>query len=75
MSAVRDGRVAISATRDGPVLLRAGDELVAAGADGLTLAGPEGGYLRVSGDLAALPGKPGYHRLLDGRGATLALTP
>jgi len=75
LSAVRAGRVAISATRDGPVLLRHDGELVAAGADGLTLAGPEGGYLRVHGDLATLPGKPGYHRLLDARGATLALTP
>jgi hypothetical protein len=75
LSAVRAGRVAISATRDGPVLLRQDDEFVAVGADGLTLAGPEGGYLRVRGDLATLPGKPGYHRLLDARGATLALTP
>ena len=53
-------------------LARAG---VAVGADGLTLAGPEGGYLRVRGDPATLPYKPGYHRLLDARGATLALTP
>ncbi len=74
LSAVRDGRVAISATRDGPVLLRVGDEFVAVSADGLTLAGPEGGYARVPGHLATLPGRPGYHRLLDGRGATVALT-
>jgi hypothetical protein len=75
LSAVRAGRVAVSATRDGPVLVRLDGELVAAGADGLTLAGPEGGYLRVRGDLATLAGRPGYHRLLDPRGATLALTP
>lgn len=75
LSAVRAGRVAISATRDGPVLLRIGEELVAVDADGLTLAGPEGGYRRVSGDRATMPGRPGYHRLLDARGATLALTP
>jgi hypothetical protein len=79
LSAVRAGRVAISATRDGPALLRvdAGPdgELVAVGADGLILASPEGPYLRVSGDVATLAGKPGYHRLLDARGATLALTP
>jgi hypothetical protein len=77
LSAVRAGRVAISATRDGPVLLRADGgsdgDLVAVGADGLIVAGPEGPYLRVSGDAATLPGKPGYHRLLDARGATLAL--
>jgi hypothetical protein len=79
LDAVRAGRVAISATRDGPVLLRsacdADADLIAVGASGLTLAGPEGGYLRVSGDLATLPGKPGYHRLLDSRGGTRALTP
>jgi hypothetical protein len=79
LAALRAGRVAISATRDGPVLLRAdGDPaggLVAVGADGLILAGPEGPCLRVRGDMATLPGKPGYHRLLDPRGATLALTP
>jgi hypothetical protein len=79
LSAVRAGRVAISATRDGAVLLRAdgspGGDLVAVGADGLILAGPEGPRLRVSGDVATLPGAPGYHRLLDGRGATVALAP
>ncbi|HEX3959239.1 MAG TPA: CehA/McbA family metallohydrolase [Trebonia sp.] len=79
LSAVRAGRVAISATRDGPVLLRvnagSGGDLVAVGADGLIVTGPEGPYLRVSGDRATLPGKPGYQRLLDARGATLALTP
>jgi len=79
LSSVRSGRVAVSATRDAPVLLRvdAGPDgdLVAVGADGLILAGPEGPYRRVGGNVATLPGKPGYHRLLDARGATLALTP
>jgi hypothetical protein len=74
LAAIREGQVAISATRDGPLLLRVDGGLVAVDADGLTLAGPEGGYLLVNGDLAVLPGKPGYHRLLDARGATLALT-
>jgi PHP domain len=76
LAAVQAGRVAISATRDGPVLLRQGDgDFVAIDGDGLTLAGPEGGYRRVPGRVATLPGKPGYHRLLDARGATVALTP
>jgi hypothetical protein len=79
LSGVRAGRVAISATRDGAVLLRpdGGPEgdLVAVGGDGLIVAGPEGPYLRVSGEIATLPGAPGYHRLLDSRGATVALTP
>jgi hypothetical protein len=75
LSGLRSGRVAISADRDGPVLLRLDGELVAVGADGLTLAGPDGGYRRVRGDLARLPGVDGYHRLLDPNGATRALTP
>jgi hypothetical protein len=75
LSGLRSGRVAISADRDGPVLLRLDGELVAVGADRLTLAGPDGGYRQVRGDLARLPGVGGYHRLLDPNGATRALTP
>ena len=73
LDGLRAGRVAISATRDGPVLLRLDGELVAAGADGTILAGPQGPRARVRGDLDRHPGAPGPHRLLDARGATLAL--
>ena len=55
------------------MLLRQDGELVAVDADGTTLAGPQGPRARVTGDLARLPGAPGPHRLLDARGATLAL--
>lgn len=72
---LRAGRVAISATRDGPVLLRADGELVAAGAEGTILTGPDGPRARVTGGLAAFPAEPGCHRLCDPDGATLALTP
>jgi hypothetical protein len=75
LDGLRAGRVAISATRDGPVLLRHDGDLVAVDADGLTLASIDGPYARVSGDLARFPGVPGHHRLLDGEGATQALTP
>jgi hypothetical protein len=75
LDGLRAGRVAISADRDGPVLLRHDGDLVAVDADGLTLAGPHGPCARVSGDLARFPGNPGYHRLLDPDGATQALTP
>ena len=75
LAGLRAGRVAISATRDGPVLLRDSGDLVAAGADGLVLAGPDGPYRRVAGDLARMPGAPGYHRLVTLAGATVALTP
>ena len=91
LSGLRAGRVAISATRDSAVLLRPDGrpdghrdgrpdgrpdgDLVAVDGDGLILAGPEGPYRRVSGPLATFPGAPGYHRLVDSRGATVALTP
>jgi hypothetical protein len=72
---LRAGRVAISAERDGPVLLRHDGDLVAVGADGLTLAGPQGPCARIRGNLARLAGAAGPHRLLDPGGGTLALTP
>jgi len=81
MDGLRAGRVAISATRDGPVLLRERDRpgepggLVAAGGDGLVLVGPDGPSRRVTGDLARLPAAPGYQRLVDpAAGITVALT-
>jgi hypothetical protein len=75
LEGLREGRVAISASRDGAVLLRDGASLVAVGADGLILADSEGPRRRVAGDLVRLPGAPGYHRLLTPSGATVALTP
>jgi len=68
------GRVAISAGRDGPALLRVDGELVACGADGTILAGPDGPKRRVRGDMARFAGDAGHHRLVDLSGATLALT-
>jgi hypothetical protein len=75
LEGLRAGRVAISASRDGAVLLRDAGSLVAVGADGLVLTGPAGPYKRISGDLVRLPGAPGHHRLLTITGATMALTP
>ena len=75
LDGLRAGLVAISAERDGPVLLRHDGELVAVDADGLTLAGPQGPCARVRGELARLPGAAGPHRLLDADGGTVALTP
>jgi hypothetical protein len=74
LNAIAAGRVGISATRDGPVLLRVDGEFVAVGADGLILAGPAGPRARVRSDLACFGGEAGYHRLIDPSGATLALT-
>jgi hypothetical protein len=73
LDGLRAGRVAISAQRDGPVLLRDGGELIAIGAEGTTLAGPDGPRARVTKAREAFPGLPGHHRLLDDSGAALAL--
>jgi hypothetical protein len=75
LDGLRAGRTAISASRDGPVLLRQPGSLLAVGADGLVLAGPDGPVCRVSGDLVRLPAAAGCHRLLSLAGATAALTP
>jgi hypothetical protein len=75
LDGLRAGQVAISAERDGPVLLRHQGDLVAVGADGLTLAGPQGLCARVRGDQARLTHHGGPHRLLDPAGAALALSP
>ncbi len=74
LAGLRAGRVAISADRNGPVLLRHDGDLLAVDADGLILVGPHGPCARVSGDQARFDGAPGYHRLLDFDGATRALT-
>jgi hypothetical protein len=74
LAAIADGRTAVSAGRDGPVLLRVGDELVASDADGTILTGPQGPLARVRAPLARFPAAPGCRRLTDPTGATLALT-
>ncbi len=74
LDAIGSGRTAVSATRDGPVLLRVGDEFVASEADGLILSGADGPKARVRGQLAKFPAAEGYHRIVDLTGATLALT-
>ncbi|HTT51775.1 MAG TPA: CehA/McbA family metallohydrolase [Streptosporangiaceae bacterium] len=74
LDGLRAGRCAISACRDGPVLLRLDGEFAVVGGDGTTLAGPDGPRAVVRGDQATFPAAPGCHRLLDPAGGTLALT-
>jgi hypothetical protein len=74
LDGLRAGRTAISASRDGPVLLRVDGDLLAVAADGAILAGPDGPKARVRGEMARFPGAAGSHRLLGPTGATLALT-
>jgi hypothetical protein len=74
LEALAAGRTAVSAGRDGAVLLRVGDELVASQADGTVLWGPSGPQARVRGQLAKFPAADGCHRLVDPAGGTVALT-
>ncbi len=74
LSALGQGRVAISASRDGPVLLRTGRDLVAVDAEGTILVGPDGPRARVQRARESFPAAAGCHRLVDDAGATLALT-
>lgn len=74
LAGLRAGRTAISAGRDGPVLLRVGDELLALGAKGLLLTDPSGRRRVVTADPATFPAAPGPHWLEDGRTAVRSLT-
>jgi PHP domain len=75
LDGLRAGRVAVSAGRGGPVLLRQGDDLIAVDAEGTVLTGPDGPRALVTGPLVTFPAQAGSHRLTDASGATLALTP
>ena len=74
LDGLRAGRVAITASRNGPILVRHDGGFAAIGADGLLLADPDGPYRRIAGDAVRLPDRPGYHRLVTALGATVALT-
>jgi hypothetical protein len=74
LGGLKAGRVAISAGRDGPLLLRVGDELVALDADGALLTGPDNRRRAVRGDRVAFPAEPGPHWLEDHETAVLAIS-
>lgn len=74
MAAVRDGRTAISAGYDAPVLLRVDDELIVMAADGLMLIDTDGRRRVVHGDRAAFPATALAHRLEGPRNEVLGMT-
>ncbi|MEO7447689.1 MAG: CehA/McbA family metallohydrolase [Humibacillus sp.] len=74
LGGVRAGRTAVSASLDGPLLVRHGDDLLALGADGLLLAGPGGRRRSVVGDSVRLPAPTGPCWLEDERRVVHALT-
>jgi hypothetical protein len=63
LSALRAGRVAISAGMDAPLLLRLGDELLALDADGTVLNRPDGSRQVIRGDRALVAAGEGLHLL------------
>jgi hypothetical protein len=70
--AVADGRTAVSASPDGPLLLRHGEVFLVVGGDGLVLWGPETRTV-VRGDRVMLPARPGVHRLETPSNEVMAL--
>lgn len=74
LGAVAEGRTALSAAPDAPVLLRVGDELVAIDGEGTYLVDAEGGRRLVTGERATFPARPGPHRLEAPDNALVALT-
>jgi hypothetical protein len=74
LDGLRAGRVAVSAGYAEPVLLRLGDELVAVGAAGLLVSGPDGRRIPVRGDRVTVPAGPGPRWLEDHDTTVIALT-
>ncbi|MGW4668603.1 CehA/McbA family metallohydrolase [Streptosporangium sandarakinum] len=72
LDGLRQGVTAVSATPDGPLLLRHGDDFLVVGGDGLVLWGP-GTRRVVVGDRVVLPARPGPHRLETYRNEVMAL--
>jgi hypothetical protein len=73
LAALSAGRIAISAGRDAPVLLRVGDELVVVDGDGTYLVDPDGRRRVVLGDRRTFPARPGPHRLESADNTVVAL--
>ncbi|MDQ3576984.1 MAG: CehA/McbA family metallohydrolase [Actinomycetota bacterium] len=73
LAGIAEGRVAISAGRDAPVLLRVGDELIAIDADGTYVADQEGRRRLILGDRARFTAPPGPHHLETANNSVIAI--
>ncbi len=74
LAALAEGRTAICAAYDAPVLLRVEDEFVALSADGTVLLDVEGRRRPVRGDAARFTATPGPHHLQTHRGEVVAIS-
>jgi len=75
VGALRAGRVALSESPSGPLLLRHDGEVVAVDAEGATLLAPGRGARTVTAAWERLPDTGGPYRLAGPAGTTLALLP
>ncbi|HEX9342839.1 MAG TPA: hypothetical protein VF995_04395, partial [Actinomycetota bacterium] len=75
LEALAAGRVAISATPTGPVIMRYGGQLMIVDASGANLITPEASIRPVRSSLLTLPAGSGLYRLTDPAGAIIALSP
>ncbi|MDF5753823.1 CehA/McbA family metallohydrolase [Spongiactinospora sp. TRM90649] len=72
VNAIRAGRTAVSASPDGPLLLRHGPDFLVLDAEGLILWGPAIRHV-IQAPLTTLPAQPGPHRLETPRNEIIAL--
>jgi hypothetical protein len=73
LEALAEGRVAISESTDGPLLLRTDGVFQAFGAEGLLLTGFDGRRTVVTADRWQAPAEPGTHWLEDGDTRVMAI--
>lgn len=73
LGGIATGRTAISMSRDGPVLLPVGDELVAVGADGARLVCPDGRRIQIHGSQVRFRGHQEPHLLEANDGTVLGI--
>jgi hypothetical protein len=75
LAGLRAGRVAISLSAQGPLVLRHEGDLLVLDADGAVLIGPKQAPRPIVGDRLRVPAGPGPYRIVDKAGQTLALSP
>lgn len=73
LAGLRAGRTAVSADRDGPVVLRDNEELLVLGGDAALLVAPDGSHRQIRGDYVTLPATGPGQLLIDREGRILSV--